>query len=89
VVQGMTVSEAKGFGPQKSNRENYRSAEYTNAYLPKLEIELYVTDSRVQRVIETIARVAKTGSVGDGEIFVMDLDSVMRIRTGETGESAL
>lgn len=89
MVQGMTVSEAKGFGRQKWNRENYRSAEYMNAYLPKLEIELYVTDSSVQRMFETITRAAKTGVIGDGKIFVMDLDSVMRIRTGETGESAL
>ena len=88
-VQGMTVSEVKGFGRQKGNRETYRGAEYTTDFVPKVKIELYVADNMAQKVIETISRSAKTGSVGDGKIFVSDLDSVMRIRTGETGESAL
>ena len=88
-VQGMTVTEVKGFGRQKGQKETYRSLEYTTDLLPKVKIELYVSDDMAPRVIETIARAAKTGSVGDGKIFVMDLDSVMRIRTGETGETAL
>jgi nitrogen regulatory protein P-II 2 len=88
-VQGMTVTEVKGFGRQKGNRETYRGAEYTTDFVPKVKIEVYVTDSLVARVVETITRSAKTGSVGDGKIFVSDLSSVVRIRTGETGESAL
>jgi nitrogen regulatory protein P-II 2 len=88
-VQGMTVSEVKGFGRQKGNKETYRGAEYTTDFVPKVKIELYVADNMAQKVIDTITRAAKTGSVGDGKIFVSDLDSVVRIRTGETGESAL
>jgi len=88
-VQGMTVSEVKGFGRQKGSKETYRGAEYTTDFVPKVKIELYVADNMEQKVIDTITRSAKTGSVGDGKIFVSDLDSVVRIRTGETGESAL
>ena len=88
-VQGMTVTEVKGFGRQKGAKETYRGAEYTTDFVPKVKIEVYVTDSLVARVIETITRSAKTGSVGDGKIFVSDLSTVVRIRTGETGESAL
>jgi nitrogen regulatory protein P-II 2 len=88
-VQGMTVSEVKGFGRQKGTREVYRGAEYTTDFVPKVKIELYVADNTVSRVVETITRSAKTGSVGDGKIFVSDISNVVRIRTGETGESAL
>jgi nitrogen regulatory protein P-II 2 len=88
-VQGITVTEVKGFGRQKGHKETYRAVEYTTDLLPKVKIELYVTDNLVPRVLETITRVAKTGSVGDGKILVLDLNHVMRIRTGETGESAL
>jgi nitrogen regulatory protein P-II 2 len=88
-VQGMTVTEVKGFGRQKGNRETYRGAEYTTDFVPKVKIEVFVSDNLVPRVIETITRSAKTGSVGDGKIFVSDLSSVVRSRTGETGESAL
>ena len=88
-VQGMTVSEVKGFGRQKGTKETYRGAEYTTDFVPKVKIELYVADNQVARVVETITRAAKTGSVGDGKIFVSDIDSVVRIRTGETGENAL
>ena len=88
-VQGMTVSEVKGFGRQKGSKESYRGAEYTTDFVPKVKIEVYVSDSLVPRVVETITRSAKTGSVGDGKIFVSDLSSVVRIRTGETGEAAL
>ena len=88
-VQGMTVTEVKGFGRQKGTKETYRGAEYTTDFLPKLKIELYVADNMVQKVVDAIIRTAKSGSVGDGKIFVSDLESVVRIRTGETGESAL
>ncbi len=88
-IQGMTVSEVKGFGRQKGTREVYRGAEYTTDFVPKVKIELYVAENQVTRVVETITRVAKTGSVGDGKIFVSDIGNVVRIRTGETGESAL
>ena len=88
-VQGMTVSEVKGFGRQKGTKEVYRGAEYTTDFVPKSKIELYVADDMVSRVVETITRSAKTGSVGDGKIFVSDISNVVRIRTGETGESAL
>jgi nitrogen regulatory protein PII len=88
-VQGMTVSEVKGFGRQKGHKETYRGQEYTIEFVPKVKIEVAVTDAQVPRVIETITRVAKTGSIGDGKIFVRDLTSAVRIRTGETGETAL
>jgi nitrogen regulatory protein P-II 2 len=88
-VQGMTVTEVKGFGRQKGNRETYRGAEYTTDFVPKVKIEVCVADNLVPRVIETITRSARTGSVGDGKIFVSDLSSVVRIRTGETGEAAM
>ena len=85
----MTVTEVKGFGRQKGTKETYRGAEYTTDFLPKLKIELYVADNMLQKVIDTIIRSAKSGSVGDGKIFVSDISHVVRIRTGETGESAL
>ncbi len=88
-VQGMTVTEVKGFGRQKGHKETYRGTEYQIEFVPKVKVEVAVPDSLVQRVVETIARGAKTGSIGDGKIFVSDLGNVVRIRTGETGESAL
>jgi nitrogen regulatory protein PII len=88
-IQGMTVAEVKGFGRQKGHKETYRGTEYTIEFVPKVKIELAVADNQVQRVIETIVRSAKTGSIGDGKIFVRELTSVVRIRTGETGEGAL
>jgi nitrogen regulatory protein P-II 2 len=88
-VHGMTVTEVKGFGRQKGNKEIYRGAEYTTDFVPKVKLEVFVTDNLASRVIETITRSAKTGTVGDGKIFMSDLGSVVRIRTGETGESAL
>jgi nitrogen regulatory protein PII len=88
-VQGMTVTEVKGFGRQKGHKETYRGQEYTIEFVPKVKIEVAVNDSQVPRVLDTISRAAKTGSIGDGKIFVRDLTSVVRIRTGETGESAL
>ncbi|MBX3302374.1 MAG: P-II family nitrogen regulator [Nitrospira sp.] len=88
-VQGMTVSEVKGFGRQKGHKETYRGQEYRIEFVPKVKIEVAVTDAHVPRVIEVISRAAKTGSIGDGKIFVQDLSEVVRIRTGETGEMAL
>src|SRR5438132_12981560 len=88
-VYGMTVSEVRGFGRQKGHKETYRGTEYTIEFVPKVKVEVAVTDAQVPRVIETITRTAKTGSIGDGKIFVRDLGAAVRIRTGETGESAL
>ena len=88
-VQGMTVSEVKGFGRQKGHKETYRGQEYTIEFVPKVKIEVAVTDGQVSRVIEAIIRTAETGSIGDGKIFVQELSEVVRIRTGETGETAL
>ncbi|MDE3019352.1 MAG: P-II family nitrogen regulator [Nitrospirota bacterium] len=88
-IQGMTVTEVKGFGRQKGHFETYRGTAYKSEFVPKVEIKVAVADSQVQRVIEVIMRHAKTGSIGDGKIFVRQLDSVVRIRTGEVGETAL
>jgi nitrogen regulatory protein P-II 2 len=88
-IQGMTVSEVKGFGRQKGHKETYRGQEYTIEFVPKVKIEVAVQDGQVDRVIDTVTRTAKTGSIGDGKIFVRDLEAVVRIRTGETGETAL
>ena len=85
----MTVSEVKGFGRQKGSHETYRGAEYTTDFVPKVKIELYVADNMAKRVIETIARAAKTGSVGDGKIFVSDIAEAIRIRNGDRGDAAL
>jgi len=88
-VQGMTVTEVKGFGRQKGHKETYRGQEYTIEFVPKVKLEVAVQDSQVPRVLETISRAAKTGSIGDGKIFVRDLSAAVRISTGETGETAL
>ena len=88
-VVGMTVSEVKGFGRQKGHTELYRGAEYVVEFLPKLRIEVVVPDEKANQVIESLSSVAKTGSVGDGKIFVSDVADVVRIRTGEHGEAAL
>jgi nitrogen regulatory protein PII len=88
-VQGMTVTEVKGFGRQKGHKETYRGQEYTIEFVPKVKVEVAEQDSQVPRVLETITRAAKTGSIGDGKIFVRELNAVVRIRTGETGETAL
>lgn len=88
-IQGMTVTEVKGFGRQKGHKETYRGQEYTIEFVPKVKIEVAVPDSQVQRVLDTITRTAKTGSIGDGKIFVRDLGMAIRIRTGETGDTAL
>ncbi|MCZ6810135.1 MAG: P-II family nitrogen regulator, partial [Proteobacteria bacterium] len=88
-IQGMTVSEVKGFGRQRGHTELYRGAEYVVDFLPKAKIEVAVSDDLVDQIIEAISNSAKTGKVGDGKIFVTQLDQVLRIRTGETGDSAL
>jgi nitrogen regulatory protein PII len=88
-VQGMTVTEVKGFGRQRGHTELYRGAEYVVDFLPKVKVEVAVTDDLVERAIEAIIAAAKTGKVGDGKIFVTDLAQVYRIRTGETGDAAI
>ena len=88
-VQGMTVTEVRGFGRQKGHKEVYRGAEYVVELVPKIKIEVVVPDQVVPRVVETIARAAKTGKIGDGKIFVSPVEEVIRIRTGERGEGAL
>ena len=88
-IQGMTVSEVKGFGRQRGHTELYRGAEYVVDFLPKAKIEVAVSDDHVERVVEAIVDAAKTGKVGDGKIFVTNIEQAWRIRTGETGDSAL
>ena len=88
-VQGITVTEVKGFGRQKGHTELYRGAEYVVDFLPKMKIEIAVDDARVEQVVETIMNTARTGKIGDGKIFVTDLEQVIRIRTGETGPQAI
>ena len=88
-VQGITVSEVKGFGRQKGHTELYRGAEYVVDFLPKVRIEVVVTEAILDSVIETISRSARTGKIGDGKIFVVPVEQAIRIRTGETGEDAV
>jgi nitrogen regulatory protein P-II 2 len=88
-VQGVTVTEVKGFGRQKGHTELYRGAEYVVDFLPKVKIEAAVDDAIVDRVIEAIESAARTGKIGDGKVFVSTLEQVVRIRTGETGKDAL
>jgi nitrogen regulatory protein PII len=88
-VTGLTVTEVKGFGRQKGHTELYRGAEYVVDFLPKVKVEAAVPDALVERAIEAITRAARTGKIGDGKIFVCPVEQVVRIRTGETGESAI
>ena len=88
-VQGLTVSEVKGFGRQKGHTELYRGAEYVVDFLPKVKLEIIVADEMAAQVVETIERAARTGRIGDGKIFVMPMEDVVRIRTGERGSNAL
>lgn len=88
-VTGMTVTEIKGFGRQKGHKELYRGAEYTIDFLPKVKIEVAVDDALADQTVTTIAATAKTGKIGDGKIFVLDLQEAVRIRTGEAGSEAL
>ncbi|RTZ59038.1 MAG: P-II family nitrogen regulator [Gammaproteobacteria bacterium] len=88
-IGGMTVSEVRGFGQQKGETEIYRGTEYVVDFLPKIKIEVVVRDEDVEKVIETIANTARTGRVGDGKIFVIPVEDVIRIRTGERGDKAV
>ena len=88
-ITGMTVSEVKGYGRQKGHSELYRGAEYVVDFLPKIKMEMIVKADQVDEVVNTIAETAATGKIGDGKIFVSDIDKVIRIRTGETGEDAI
>ena len=88
-VQGITVSEVKGFGRQKGHTELYRGAEYVVDFLPKIKIEVVLPDDQVEKAVEAISTTAKTGRIGDGKIFIIPLDDAIRIRTGEKGENAI
>src|SRR4051812_29472457 len=88
-IDGMTVTDVKGFGRQKGHTEIYRGSEYTVDFLPKLKLEIAITDDLVAKAIDAIAGAAKTGKIGDGKMFVLPLEEVVRIRTGERGESAV
>jgi len=88
-IEGMTVSEVKGFGRQKGQAEIYRGAEYTVNFLPKVKMEIAVNDDLVEQVVDVIVKAAETGKIGDGKIFVYSIDKAVRIRTGESGSDAL
>jgi nitrogen regulatory protein PII len=88
-INGLTVSEVRGYGRQRGHKEVYRGAEYSINYVPKLKLEIAVDDEMAGSVADTIMRTARTGKIGDGKIFVLDIDSTLRIRTGETGPQAL
>ncbi|MFM8765715.1 MAG: P-II family nitrogen regulator [Spartobacteria bacterium] len=88
-IEGMTVSEVKGFGRQKGHTEIYRGSEYTVDFLPKLKIELVVSDAMVSKAVQAIISAAKTGKIGDGKIFILPIENAVRIRTEETGDSAV
>ncbi|MCD8553021.1 MULTISPECIES: P-II family nitrogen regulator [Seleniivibrio] len=88
-IRGITISEVKGFGRQKGHTELYRGAEYVIDFIPKIKVEVVVSDELVAQAVEVIQEAAKTGRIGDGKIFIFSIDEVIRIRTGETGENAL
>lgn len=88
-IEGMTVSEVKGFGRQKGHTEIYRGSEYTVDFLPKVKLELVLGDDQAAKAVEIIVRSARTGKIGDGKVFILSIDSATRIRTGETGEQAV
>jgi nitrogen regulatory protein P-II 1 len=88
-IQGMTLTEVRGFGRQKGHTERYRGTEYSVDFVPKVKVEVTCSDEDLKKVVDTILRTAHTGQIGDGKIFVTDLQNVIRIRTGETGEDAL
>jgi nitrogen regulatory protein P-II 2 len=88
-ISGLTVTEVRGYGRQRGHTEHYRGAEYTISYVPKLKLEIAVDDDKVASVMDAVAAGARTGKIGDGKIFVLDLEAVTRIRTGETGPQAL
>ncbi|MBA2588219.1 MAG: P-II family nitrogen regulator [Alphaproteobacteria bacterium] len=88
-IDGMTVTEVRGYGRQRGHTEIYRGAEYTISFMPKLKVEVALPDNRVDDVIAAITQAARTGKIGDGKIFTVDLEAALRVRTGETGEDAL
>ena len=88
-IQGMTISEVKGYGRQKGHKEIYRGAEYVVDFIPKVKIEIIVDSDRADKVVETIAKAANTGKIGDGKIFVFAVEEVIRVRTGEKGKDAI
>ncbi len=88
-LQGMTITEVKGYGRQKGHKEIYRGAEYLVDFIPKIKLEMVVTDDRVTEVMDTIRGAANTGKIGDGKIFVLPLEQAIRVRTGETGDDAI
>jgi nitrogen regulatory protein P-II 2 len=88
-INGMTVTEVRGYGRQKGHTEIYRGAEYTISFTPKLKVEVALADDRVEETIGAVTQAARTGKIGDGKIFVVDLEAALRVRTGETGDSAL
>ena len=88
-IEGMTVTEVKGFGRQKGHTEIYRGSEYTVDFLPKVKFEIVITDDRVQRAVDAIVQAAKTGKIGDGKVFVLSIEDAIRIRTEERGEAAI
>lgn len=88
-IEGMTTTEVKGYGRQKGHKEIYRGSEYTINFVPKIKIEVAVASDLAERAVQTIQETARTGQIGDGKIFVVDLDQALRIRTGETGDEAL
>jgi nitrogen regulatory protein P-II 2 len=88
-ISGLTVTEVRGYGRQRGHTEHYRGAEYTISYVPKLKLEIAVDDDRLAAAVEAVTKGARTGKIGDGKIFVLDLEAVTRIRTGETGPQAL
>jgi nitrogen regulatory protein P-II 1 len=88
-IRGMTITDVKGFGRQKGHTEMYRGTEYKVEFVPKVKVEVAVSDENLQAVLDTILRTAQTGQIGDGKIFVSDLENTIRIRTGETGEQAI
>lgn len=88
-VQGMTIAEVRGFGRQRGQTEIYRGAEYTTSFVPKMRLDIVVADGVVPQVLETIQQTAQTGSIGDGKLFVIDVEQAVRIRTGELGEEAI
>ena len=88
-IQGMTVTEVRGFGRQRGHKEIYRGAEYQVDFVPKIKVEIAVPDDQADKVVQTIVQAARTGKIGDGKIFIAALESVVRIRTGETGEIAI
>ncbi len=88
-MEGLTISEVRGFGRQRGHTEHYRGAEYVVEFLPKLKIEIVVDDAKVAQVVEVIVRAARTGTIGDGKVFIVPIEDVVRIRTGERGSDAV